>query len=155
MSFGPLKNQTKPLSGIEVLDLAVLKTCLTGTSEVTAAYLFGSAAKNESVVNDLDILVLLRPDIHNHDVYFDLTHKLNKALGVSEDRIDLLFFDIDEADPMVLYDAVKRGVLLKNSDPNMLADSIDALSRYFLENEPMIERARHLRRDRVEDFCAN
>ena len=154
MSFGPLKNQTKPLSGIEVLDLTVLKTCLAKTSEVLAAYLFGSAAKNESIVNDLDIL-LLHPDILSQDVYFDLTYKLSKALGISEDRIDLLFFDIDEADPMVLYDAVNQGVLLKNSDPNMLADSIDALSRYFLENEPMIERARRLRRDRVEDFCAN
>jgi len=44
---------------------------------------------------------------------------------------------------------------LKNSDSNILGDRIDALSRYFLENEPMIMQAKHLRQDRVEAFCAD
>ncbi len=80
---------------------------------------------------------------------------LSDAVGISEDQIDLLFFDTNEADPTVLYEALSTGVLLKNSDPDMLGDRIDALSRYFLQNEAMIERAKRLKKERLEDFYEN
>ena len=132
-----------------------LKMCLDKKPEVLAAYLFGSAAEGESVVNDVDILVLLRPDVDKYEAYFDISSSLAKILGISEGRIDLLFFDLEEADPVILYNAINRGVLLKNSDSNILSDRIDALSGYFLENEPMIMQAKHLRQDRMEAFCAD
>ncbi len=47
-----VKNKKINIADIEVW----LKKC----SAVSAAYLFGSAAQEESVVNDLDILVLLK-----------------------------------------------------------------------------------------------
>ncbi|MBT3224789.1 MAG: nucleotidyltransferase domain-containing protein [Deltaproteobacteria bacterium] len=123
------------------LDLMALKRCLDKKPEVVAAYLFGSAATEESVVNDVDLLVLLRPDIDKYEAYFDIVSNLAKTLGISEDRIDLLLFDLGEADPIILYNAINRGVLLKNSDSNILGDMIDALSGYFLENEPIIMQA--------------
>ena len=137
------------------LDLMALKKCLNEKPEVVAAYLFGSAAKGDSAVNDVDILVLLRPDVDRHNAYFDLNYSLSKALGISEDSIDLLFLNLDEAEPAVLYNAINRGILLKNIDTDILGDRIDALSRHFLENEPMILRAKRLRRDRLEAFCAS
>jgi len=137
------------------LDLMALKRCLHEKPEVVAAYLFGSATEGESVINDLDILVLLRPDVDEYRAYFDLGGSLAKTLGISEDRVDLLFLNLDEANPVILYNAINRGVLLKNSDSNILGDRIDALSRYFLENEPMIMQAKHLRQDRMEAFCAD
>ncbi len=137
------------------LDLMALKRCLDKKPEVVAAYLFGSAATEESVVNDVDILVLLRPDIDKYEAYFDIVSNLAKTLGISEDRIDLLFFDLGEADPIILYNAINRGVLLKNSDSNILGDMIDALSGYFLENEPIIMQAKQLKKDRMEAFCAD
>ena len=137
------------------LDLMALKRCLHKKPEVVAAYLFGSAAEGESVINDVDILVLLRPDVDKYKAYFDLSYSLAKTLGISEDRIDLLFLNLDEANPVILYNAINRGVLLKNSDSNILGDRIDDLSRYFLENEPMIMQAKHLRQDRMEAFCAD
>lgn len=106
------------------LDLAVLKQCLSENQDVLAAYLFGSAAKGEQAVNDLDILVLLRPGVQRHDAYFDLGQSLSKALGISEDKIDLAFFNLDETDPMVLYNAVNQGVFLKNNAPDILGESI-------------------------------
>jgi len=136
-------------------DIATLKMCLGEKPEVAAAYLFGSAVKAESVVNDLDILVLLQPDVDRDDVYFDLSHSLGKALGIPEDKIDLLLFNLNEAEPRILYNAVNHGVLLKNTSPDILGNSIDALSRHFMENEPMIERAKRLRNDRLEAFCAD
>lgn len=136
------------------LDLQILQRRLLDRTEVVAAYLFGSAAEGE-IARDLDILVLLRPDVDANAVYFDLAASVSDALGIPEDKVDLLFFDMDEADPMVLYQAVSNGILLKNRDPDMLGDSIDALSRYFLENDVIIERAAQLRNERLEDFCAD
>ena len=118
--------------------IAVLKGCLQSHNEVLAAYLFGSAAREELVENDLDILVLLRPGTDTFQAYVNLTHNLSKALRIHEKHIDLLFFDLEEADPTVLSRAVNEGILLKNKDPGLLADRIDALSRYFLENEPLL-----------------
>jgi predicted nucleotidyltransferase len=136
------------------LNLSILKACLANRSEVVAAYLFGSAAEGE-LARDLDILVLLRPDVDADAVYFDLAASVSDALGIPEEKVDLLFFNMDEADPMVLNEALSTGILLKNSDPDMLGDSIEALSRYFLENDVIIERAAQLRNDRLEDFCAH
>ncbi|MDZ7700093.1 MAG: nucleotidyltransferase domain-containing protein [Deltaproteobacteria bacterium] len=134
--------------------LASLKKFFANRSEVVAAYLFGSVAKGEPA-RDLDILLLLRPEVDADTVYFDLAASLSDTLGIPEDKVDLLFFDMDEADPMVVYEALSTGILLKNSNPDMLSDNIDALSQYFLENDVMIERARQLRNDRLEEFCAN
>ena len=49
-------------------DLNVLKEALRNSSEVAAAYLFGSAAVNAPVDNDLDILLLVYPDIGSSDL---------------------------------------------------------------------------------------
>ena len=122
-------------------------------SEVSAAYLFGSAAKGESVINDLDIMVLLHRHVDKHQVYFNLTHKLSQITNISEDLIDLLFFYFDEANLTVLTRAVNKGIFLKNDDPAYLSNAIDFLSRYLLDNEAMIIRAKHLQRERLEVFC--
>jgi predicted nucleotidyltransferase len=47
-------------------NLVDLKTMFKQQSEVSAAYLFGSAAKGMSVVNDLDIMVLLHRHVDKH-----------------------------------------------------------------------------------------
>ena len=129
--------------------------CLDEKPEVVAAYLFGSAVKGEPVVNDLDILVVLHPDVDRDAVYFELSHSPFKALGIPEDRIDLLLFNLNAAEPIILYNAVNQGLLLKNISPETMGNGINAHSRHFMENEPMIARARHLRNDRLEDFCAD
>ncbi len=137
------------------IDLSALKECLEASPEILAAYLFGSAAAGDSVVNDVDILVFLRPDVDKYNTYIELNLRLSKALGIAEDRIDLLFFSLEETDPRILYQAINKGILVKNDDPDMLADRLDNLSRYFLENESMIQRAKRLRRERLESLCAD
>jgi len=135
------------------IKLKDLKDMLKEYSEVSAAFLFGSAAKGESVVNDLDILVLLNRHVKKHEAYINLTYKLSQGLGISEDCIDLLFFDLKEADPTVLTRAVNYGIILKNDDPEYLSDTIDKFSRYLLENDTMIIRGKRLRQERLEVFC--
>lgn len=136
-------------TSVEIADLkAILERC----PEVSAAYLFGSAASEEYVVNDLDILVLLQQNTDKDEAYFNLTSNLSKSLKIPEAAVDLLFFDPEEADLSILTRAVNRGIMLINHDPEYLSNMIDNLSRYLLENETMIIRARRLRQERMEVF---
>jgi predicted nucleotidyltransferase len=142
-------------SGMIKYDLAMLKQSLRDSPEVAAAYLFGSAATNAPVVNDLDILLLVYPDIDKNIAYFDLVSRISDALTLPEEKIDILFFDLQEADPDILYEAVNNGVLLKNESPELLGESIEKLSFYLIQNEYVIARAKQLRHEQLEVFCAD
>jgi hypothetical protein len=52
----------------------------------------------------------------------------------------------------VITNAVNKGILLKNDEPEYLSDTIDNLSRYLLENESMMIRGKRLRQERLEVF---
>jgi predicted nucleotidyltransferase len=136
-------------------NLDILKQSLRNSSEIAAAYLFGSAVINAPVVNDLDILVLVYPDTDKNIAYFDLVSRISEALTLPEEKIDILFFDLQEADPDILYEAVNNGVLLKNEFPELLGESIEKLSLYLMQNEFIIARAKQLRHEQLEVFCAD
>ena len=87
------------------------------------------------------------------DAYTQLKRSLAEASGLPEDKIDLLFLDLREANPHVLIKAVNSGVLIKNSNPDLLSQRIEDISMYFLENEPVLQRAEILRRESLEAFC--
>lgn len=146
-----MKTQKIKIKNISV-NIADLKAILDKCPEVSAAYLFGSSAGREIVINDLDILVLLHKDIDKDEAYINLTYKLSQSLKIAEAWVDLLLFDLEEADPSILTMAVNQGVLLTNRDPEYLSNMIDSLSRYLLENEAMIIRAQRLRQERTEAF---
>lgn len=132
-----------------------LKKILNDSSEVAATYLFGSAKRNDPAVNDLDLLILLYPEIDMHSAYFTLSNRIAKYLGISMDKVDILFFDLQLAEPDILYEAVNNGILLKNSSPQLLTERIEELSSYFIENEFLIRESKRLTRERLEDFCAD
>ena len=136
-------------------NLDILKQSLRNSPEVAAAYLFGSAVINAPVVNDLDILLLIYPDINKNIAYFDLVSRISEALTLPEEKIDILFFDLQEADPDILYEAVNNGALLKNEFPELLGESIEKLSLYLTQNEFIIARAKQLRHEQLEVFCAD
>jgi len=133
--------------------LVKLRKGLEQNNDVLAAYLFGSIAAEEPVRNDLDILVLLREDTDRFKAYMQLKRSLSEASGLPEDKIDLLFLDLHEANPHVLIKAVNSGILIKNSNPDLLSQRIEDISMYFLENEPVLQRAEILRRESLEAFC--
>ncbi len=146
-----MKKQTLRVRNTKI-NITSLKEALNKSPEVSAAYLFGSAASGQRRVNDLDILVLLHRKVDTHEAYIKLTYKLSQIMKISEDCIDLLFFDLEETDPTVLTRGVNRGILLKNDDPDYLSNTIDTVSRYLLSNEAMMLRGRHLRKERMETF---
>jgi predicted nucleotidyltransferase len=137
------------------MNLAALENCLNAHPDVTAAYLFGSAVHAGSVANDIDVLLLVRPDADKFKAYLELSTCLSEALCVSSNKIDLLFFDLEETEPIVLARAVTHGLLLKNEAPDFLSEKIEALSLHLLENESMMVRARQLRHELIEEFCAS
>jgi predicted nucleotidyltransferase len=146
-----VKNQKIKIKNTTV-NFKDLKATVERCPEVSAAYLFGSAASGDKVVNDLDILVLLHQDMDKDEAYINLTYNLSKSLKIPEACVDLLFFDLEEADLSILTRAVNRGILLINHDPEYLGNMIDSVSRYLLENETMMIRARRLRQERMEVF---
>jgi predicted nucleotidyltransferase len=133
--------------------LETFRIVLEKNNDVLAAFLFGSVAAEGPVRNDVDILVLLRDDVDHFEVYTQLKRSLAEASGLPEGKIDLLFLDLHEANPHVLIKAVNNGILIKNSNPDLLCQRIEDISMYFLENEPVLQRAEILRREGLEAFC--
>ncbi len=121
--------------------------------DILAAYLFGSGAVEEEVVNDLDLLILADEKANRLKVQLELVNNLSKLTGFMVDKIDIVFFDQEEVEPNILRNAVNHGILLKNVDPELLSERIEELSRYFLRNEHTIQNAKRLEKERLEAFC--
>jgi predicted nucleotidyltransferase len=136
------------------LDLKGIKGALTAVPEIAACYLFGSAAKQEAVVNDLDLLILVRPEADAERAFWALTRQISESIGIEADRVDILLFDPQQADAEVLFRAVNEGKLLKNELPDLLTDKIEALSRFLVEHEYLINEAKRLRDELIEEFSA-
>lgn len=92
------------------IDLTQIKELIRSKPEISAAYLFGSAAEKSFVVNDLDLLVLIPPDRDEDKAYFDIISYLSRELSISEEYIDLLFFDREASAPQILYSATTNGI---------------------------------------------
>ena len=137
------------------LDLDILTSTVAAIPEIAACYLFGSAANNEPVVNDIDLLILPYPETDAEKVLWTAIEKISDALNLPADMLDILLFDLTTADPRVLYAAVTNGILLKNASPDLLGDRIESISLYFLENEPVIRRAERLNREMIKEICGN
>jgi predicted nucleotidyltransferase len=130
-----------------------LKETLLSCNEIEAAYLFGSAARREPVVNDLDLLILADSNKNTHHLYFNLLHRITNDQKIPESQIDILFFDICLADPYILDRAVNTGILLCNRNEKLLTDRIEELSLFFLENEFLLNESIRLKREKREVFC--
>jgi|WetSurMetagenome_2_1015567.scaffolds.fasta_scaffold376976_2 predicted nucleotidyltransferase len=134
-------------AGFRDLMVERLKAFFQDREEVLAAYLFGSAIEDAGVVNDIDILLL--PRAGDLDALLLLLTELDVCLAehlglVSTDQLDLIPFDLRLVEPVILYQAVNTGILLKCVDETALAEAIENLSRYFLENEGTLYRQRIL-----------
>ena len=134
-------------------DLHLIKKCITEIPDIVAAHLFGSAASAEQTVNDLDILVFLNQGANRLETQCVLINSLSKVTGFKPDRIDIVVFDLNEVEPVILQKAINKGILLINNDPEFLTCRIEELSGYFMKNEPMIHRAELLKKERMEAFC--
>ena len=103
----------------------------------------------------MDFLILPFPGVDFFTLDFELLPKISQATGFNLDQIDLVVFDSKMVNPHILYEAVNKGILLKNESPGLLTDKIEALSQYFLENEFFIIERKHIMQEKLEAFCAD
>jgi predicted nucleotidyltransferase len=97
-------NQTRKTACF--FDIEGIKGSLAAVPEIAAGYLFGSTARQEAVVNDLDLLIIVRPGSDAERAIWELIRQISEFLGVDADRVDILLFDLRQADPKLLYRAV-------------------------------------------------
>ena len=132
-----------------------LKTTLNEIPAITAAYIFGSTVDGSKITNDIDIIVLTLIPSEFQQHYLEFISKIADALNVKPDKIDLLAFDLNLADPEIIYRAIDEGIMLKNTNPDFLSDKIESLSRFFLENEYLLKENKRYRKERLEEFCVD
>jgi predicted nucleotidyltransferase len=131
-------------------DLDGLRRWLDDQPGLAAAWVFGSVARAESRPDsDLDVAVLCgdappdRPD--SLQFRLDLVGSLSRALGVPQDRVDVVV--LDDAPPLLAQAVLVEGKLWLDRDPaRRVAFQERALHRYViaarLRDEAMFARAR-------------
>jgi len=106
-----------------------LENTVSGHEEISVAYLFGSAARDEATVgSDIDVAILVAkelPDPLRHRA--ELVEELTRACGVSVDVVLL-----GEAPPELASRVVREGELLLSRDESArVRFETEALRRYF------------------------
>ncbi|MFQ6086359.1 MAG: HepT-like ribonuclease domain-containing protein [Candidatus Bathyarchaeia archaeon] len=88
-----------------------LRNFLSHREDVTLAYLFGSAAMRDRSMHDVDVAVLPENGVKDGvGLLGDLVIGIAKALGISEDRVDIV--DITQADLDLRFKILTEGVRL-------------------------------------------
>jgi predicted nucleotidyltransferase len=116
-----------------VMDLLVseVEALGQGHSEILAVYLFGSWAEGVAHArSDLDLAVLLRPEVERADYAdhrWELLEELSRAL---HSRLDLII--LNQAPPLLQFQVLQKGRLLYDRDPDLRAElEMHMLSRYY------------------------
>ncbi|MDA8236247.1 MAG: nucleotidyltransferase domain-containing protein [Clostridia bacterium] len=108
---------------------------------VRLAYLFGSRARGEAKAeSDFDIaldLELPEAGLTRFEFKMDLTYRIAKIMGVSENKVDLVF--LAEAPPLLQYQVIKEGKLLFIKDEDYRAIYEARIVKMYLDTQ-------HLRR---------
>ncbi len=107
--------------------------------QIAALYIFGSFARNEPVINDIDLLLLPAREARKEEVYLRVSLDLEKLL--QKFKVDIVLFDTNEVDPLLLHKALSEGIPIVN-DRDYLGDKIEALSAVLLGTE-YLRKERH------------
>lgn len=120
------------------IDRQTIVEYLTQQTDVVAAYLFGSVARNQaSHLSDVDIALLLDPDL-DPEVSVERQLQLMVALDDFADR-EVQITLLNQASPMLAYQVVKDGILLYERDrAERIAFEIHTLKIYF-DLKPRLE----------------
>jgi uncharacterized protein len=111
-------------------DLAArLRSFFQDRSRVELAYLFGSAARGTTgPLSDVDVAIRFSTDEgRTLDERLKLHDALCRYLG--SDRVDLV--DLDDASPVLRYNVIRDGVLLKGDNDVRVPFEVRAMSEYF------------------------
>jgi len=96
---------------------------------VVLAYLFGSLARgNTGPLSDVDVAVKFSDQVRDRfGERLSIHDALCRHLGT--DRIDLV--DLDEASPVLRFNVVRDGIVLKDTDQLRVPFEVKAMAEYF------------------------
>lgn len=106
-----------------------LKAFFSTQPQVELAYLFGSTARGTTgPMSDVDVAVRFAPGAaHTLDESLKIRDALCRYLG--SDRID--FVNLDQASPVLRFNVIRDGVLLKGDDDVRVPFEVKVMSEYF------------------------
>jgi predicted nucleotidyltransferase len=117
-----------------------LAACFAAVDDVLVAYLFGSQARGEAgALSDVDIAVLLKPQIEDHN-YLDARLQITSDVArlLATDDVDVLI--LNEAPPALAYAVLRDGVLLFCRDPETRITFYVRTVNGYLDFKPILER---------------
>ncbi|MDZ7832212.1 MAG: nucleotidyltransferase domain-containing protein [Desulfobacterales bacterium] len=131
--------------------IAAVKQEMAENDNVAAAYIFGSILE-PGIFNDIDILILPEKNALN-DIFliYEISANLAEKIHISSDDIDMVLLDLEKTDPLILGEALKKGQLIKNQNPDYLSDKLEEVSSFFLINEAVLYRRQELLREQLEE----
>jgi len=115
--------------------LNILSAVLSKNKNIAFAYLFGSLAKhNKRYGSDLDIAVyfIAEPDLNEIGL---LNLNLEEKLNYKTDLVQLN--KIDKKNPVLAYSIIKDGIILVNSDPDLLNEFKKSVLLHYLDFNPL------------------
>lgn len=137
---------------------------LLNRKDVLLGYVFGSLASKGRSVHDIDVAVLLDSEEpkRRFDSLADLTVELSRAIGVREDRVDVI--DINNAPLSLKYNIMKQGLRIVGNETfehSLIEDllvrypdlHVDLRSWMRLDPDPRIDRP--IIESRIAEFRRN
>jgi predicted nucleotidyltransferase len=120
------------------IDLPATIAYFARQSDVVAAYLFGSVARDQAgPLSDVDIAVLLEPDLAM-EAAVERQLQLMVALDDYADR-EVQVTVLNHVSPLLAYQVVRDGLLLyERSRPERIAFEVRAMKVYF-DVKPMLD----------------
>lgn len=110
------------------LAIPQIKTVLAEIPQVKFAYLFGSQARGDAgLLSDIDIAVYVDGRMDPFRLRLALLESLAHRLGT--DRFDLV--TLNDASPLLKYEVVRQGVVIKEHRQRRIAFEVRTLSEYF------------------------
>ncbi|WP_026289928.1 type VII toxin-antitoxin system MntA family adenylyltransferase antitoxin [Thioalkalivibrio sulfidiphilus] len=109
--------------------IARLQMFFSAQPHVELAYLFGSTARGTTgPMSDVDVAIRMSPGAdHTLDERLKLQDALCRHLG--SDRVDLV--DLDLVSPVLRFNVVRDGLLLKGDNDVRVPFEVRAMSEYF------------------------
>ncbi|MDO3376772.1 type VII toxin-antitoxin system MntA family adenylyltransferase antitoxin [Geoalkalibacter halelectricus] len=105
-----------------------LKVVLAEIPQVKFAYLFGSHARGDAgPLSDIDVAVYLDRRLDPFRFRLSLLESLAHRLGT--ERFDLV--TLNDASPLLRYEVVRQGVVIKENRQRRIPFEVRALSEYF------------------------